>query len=81
VWRLDNFTKLKDILKKRKMSGLSVKSRRFAVGGFWCRLIVYPRGQSHPPNHLSMFLEVTGPRRVFRERSRRRFRLTPAERV
>ena len=61
VWRLDNFTKLKDILKKRKMSGLSVKSRRFAVGGFWCRLIVYPRGQSHPPNHLSMFLEVTDP--------------------
>ena len=58
VWRLDNFTKLKDILKKRKMSGLSVKSRRFFVGGFSCRLIAYPRGQSHPPNHLSMFLEV-----------------------
>ena len=61
VWRLDNFTKLKDILKKRKMSGLSVKSRRFVVGGRRCRLIVYPRGQSHPPNHLSMFLEVTDP--------------------
>ena len=61
VWRLDNFTKLKDILKKRKMSGLSVKSRRFSVGGFSCRLIAYPRGQSHPPNHLSMFLEVADP--------------------
>ena len=61
VWRLDNFTKLKDVLKKRKMSGLSVKSRRFLVGGRYCRLIVYPRGQSHPPNHLSMFLEVSDP--------------------
>ena len=61
VWRLDNFTRLKDILKKRKMSGLSVKSRRFIVGGRWCRLIVYPRGQSHPPDHLSVFLEVTDP--------------------
>ena len=27
TWRVDNFTKLKDVLKKRKMSGLSVKSR------------------------------------------------------
>ena len=27
-----------------------------------CRLIVYPRGQSQPPQHLSLFLEVTDPR-------------------
>ena len=64
VWRVDNFTRLKDILKKRKISGLCVKSRRFQVGGRDCRLIIYPRGQSQPPNHLSMFLEVTDPRSV-----------------
>ena len=62
VWRIDNFTRLKDLLKKRKITGLCVKSRRFQVGGRDCRLIVYPRGQSQPPNHLSMFLEVTDPR-------------------
>lgn len=32
------------------------------MGGRDCRLIVYPRGQSQPPNHLSMFLEVTDSR-------------------
>ena len=32
------------------------------VGGKDCRLIVYPRGQSQPPQHLSLFLEVTDPR-------------------
>ena len=32
------------------------------VGGRDCRLIVYPRGQSQPPQHLSLFLEVTDPR-------------------
>eukprot|EP00898_Chlorokybus_atmophyticus_P004102 jgi/Chlat1/4693/Chrsp3S05628 len=62
VWRIDNFTKLKDLLKKRKITGLCIKSRRFQVGGRDCRLIVYPRGQSQPPCHLSMFLEVTDPR-------------------
>lgn len=35
---------------------------RAQVGGRDCRLIVYPRGQSQPPNHLSMFLEVTDSR-------------------
>lgn len=58
VWRIDNFTRLKDLLKKRKITGLCIKSRRFQVGSRDCRLIVYPRGQSQPPNHLSMFLEV-----------------------
>ena len=61
VWRIDHFTRLKDLLKKRKITGLCIKSRRFQVGGRDCRLIVYPRGQSQPPNHLSMFLEVTDP--------------------
>lgn len=59
VWKIEHFTRLKDILKKRKITGLCVKSKRFTVGGRDCRLIVYPRGQSNPPNHLSMFLEVT----------------------
>lgn len=62
VWRVEGFTKLKDALKKRKVAGLCIRSRRFQVGGHDCRLIVYPRGQSNPPNHLSMFLEVTDPR-------------------
>lgn len=62
TWRIENFTRLKDILKKRKITGLCVKSRRFQVGNRDCRLIVYPRGQSQPPCHLSMFLEVTDPR-------------------
>lgn len=62
VWRIDNFTKLKDLLKKRKITGLCIKSKRFQVGSRDCRLIVYPRGQSQPPCHLSMFLEVTDSR-------------------
>ncbi|KAL8130006.1 hypothetical protein V2J09_019161 [Rumex salicifolius] len=62
TWRIDNFTKLKDILKKRKITGLCIKSRRFQIGNRDCRLIVYPRGQSQPPCHLSVFLEVTDSR-------------------
>ena len=62
VWRIDHFTRLKDLLKKRKITGLCIKSRRFQVGGRDLRLIIYPRGQSQPPQHLSMFLEVTHPR-------------------
>ncbi|XP_073389366.1 uncharacterized protein [Physcomitrium patens] len=62
MWRIENFTRLKELLKKRKITGLCIKSRRFQVGNRDCRLIVYPRGQSQPPCHLSMFLEVTDPR-------------------
>jgi hypothetical protein len=116
VWRIENFTRLKDLLKKRKITALCIKSRHFQIGNRDCRLIVYPRGmpipggaglpdvataaglpdvatgeicwapcvmwfsgciykladtnlltstpagQSQPPNHLSMFLEVTDPR-------------------
>jgi len=32
VWRIENFTRLKDLLKKRKITGLCIKSRRFQVG-------------------------------------------------
>nr|XP_016479942.1 PREDICTED: uncharacterized protein LOC107801171 isoform X2 [Nicotiana tabacum] len=62
TWRIENFTRLKDILKKRKITGLCIKSRRFQIGNRDCRLIVYPRGQSQPPCHLSVFLEVTDSR-------------------
>ncbi|KAL9250162.1 MATH domain and coiled-coil domain-containing protein [Drosera capensis] len=59
TWRIENFTKLKDILKKRKITGLCIKSRRFQIGNRDCHLIIYPRGQSQPPCYLSVFLEVT----------------------
>ncbi|KAF5461397.1 hypothetical protein F2P56_017501 [Juglans regia] len=59
TWKIENFTRLKDLLKKRKITGLCIKSRRFQIGNRDCRLIVYPRGQSQPPCHLSVFLEVT----------------------
>lgn len=62
TWRIENFTRLKDILKKRKITGLCIKSRRFQIGNRDCRLIVYPRGQSQPPCYLSVFLEVTDSR-------------------
>ncbi|KAG8060322.1 hypothetical protein GUJ93_ZPchr0002g26382 [Zizania palustris] len=62
VWRIENFTRLKELLKKRRITGLCIKSRRFQVGNRDCRLIVYPRGQSQPPCYLSVFLEVTDPR-------------------
>jgi hypothetical protein len=52
VWRIEHFSRLKDVLKKRKITGLCVKSRRFTVGGFTCRLIIYPRGG---PTLLSAF--------------------------
>ncbi|KAF8693766.1 hypothetical protein HU200_039189 [Digitaria exilis] len=67
VWRIESFTKLKELLKKRKITGLCIKSRRFQVGNRDCRLIVYPRGQSQPPCHLSVFLEVTDPRNTTSE--------------
>ena len=58
VWRIEHFTRLKDLLKKRKITGLCIKSRRFSVGGCTCRLIVYPRGarprQTRPKPHAGM---------------------------
>ncbi|CAN1287796.1 Ubiquitin C-terminal hydrolase 13 [Linum perenne] len=62
IWKIEHFTRLKDLLKKRKITGLCIKSRRFQIGNRDCRLIVYPRGQSQPPCHLSVFLEVTDSR-------------------
>lgn len=45
TWRIEHFTRLKDLLKKRKITGLCIKSKRFSIGGRDCRLIVYPRGK------------------------------------
>ena len=64
VWRIDKFSKLKDIVKKRKMSNLSIKSPQFTVGGQSMRLIMYPRGmtndnQDKPPTHMAVFLQVS----------------------
>lgn len=47
TWKIENFTRLKDLLKKRKITGLCIKSRRFQIGNHDCRLIVYPRGRHH----------------------------------
>ena len=48
TWKIEHFTKLKELLKKRKITGLCIKSRRFQVGSRDCRLIVYPRGKEFP---------------------------------
>ncbi|XVE71506.1 hypothetical protein DITRI_Ditri10aG0156300 [Diplodiscus trichospermus] len=61
VWKIENFTRLKDILKKKKMKAVCAKSRKFQVGNHEFCLVVYPRGQSQKPFHLSMFLEVSDP--------------------
>lgn len=29
VWKIENFNKLKELLKKRKLAGLCIKSRKF----------------------------------------------------
>ncbi|CAL9234010.1 unnamed protein product [Arabidopsis halleri] len=63
TWRIENFTRLVDLLEKRKITNLYIKSKRFQIGNRDCRLIVYPRGQSKAPClHLSVFLEVTDSR-------------------
>ena len=64
MWRIDKFSKLKDIVKKRKISNLSIKSPQFTVGGQSMRLIMYPRGmtsdnQEKPPTHMAVFLQVS----------------------
>ncbi|KAJ6912900.1 hypothetical protein NC651_015381 [Populus alba x Populus x berolinensis] len=61
IWKIENFSRLKDILKKKKMKGLCVKSRRFRIGNMEVRILVFPRGQSQKPIHLSTFLEVLDP--------------------
>lgn len=58
VWRIENFTRLKELLKKRKITGLCIKSRKFQVGNRDCRLIVYPRGKHSSKCFLHTHLVV-----------------------
>ncbi len=51
TWKIEHFTRLKELLKKRKITGLCIKSKRFQVGGRDCRLIVYPRGTTASSAH------------------------------
>ncbi|OMO57699.1 TRAF-like protein [Corchorus olitorius] len=43
TWKIGNFTRLKDILKKKKMKGVFLKSRKFQIANHEFRLVVYPR--------------------------------------
>ena len=57
TWKIEHFTRLKELLKKRKITGLCIKSRRFQVGSRDCRLIVYPRGTTYTtlkPLHIGL---------------------------
>ena len=49
-WRIENFTKLKELLKKRKITGLCIKSRRFQVRGteVWSNM----NGATRDPSEL-----------------------------
>ncbi|KAI7979585.1 hypothetical protein LOK49_Contig297G00003 [Camellia lanceoleosa] len=47
IWKIENFTKLKDRLKKRKITGLDVKSQTLKIGDQDLRLVIYPRGNKH----------------------------------
>ncbi|TYI76222.1 hypothetical protein E1A91_D06G061400v1 [Gossypium mustelinum] len=61
TWKIENFTRLKDILKNEKMMGVSVESSKFQVEDHEFRLIVFPRGQYQKPIYLSMIIEASGP--------------------
>ncbi|KAH7857867.1 hypothetical protein Vadar_017302 [Vaccinium darrowii] len=57
VWEVRNFITLKNLLQKRNITGLAIKSGLFEIEDHKFRLVVYPRGNSQPPIHLSVFLE------------------------
>nr|PNR60391.1 hypothetical protein PHYPA_003184 [Physcomitrium patens] len=53
-WTISQFAKVK---------ARALWSRYFEVGGYDCRLLVYPRGDSQAlPGYLSIYLQVTDPR-------------------
>ena len=83
VWRLDNFTKLKDILKKRKMSGLSRAHRGgFPSAAFRAGSSRASASRATPQSPLDVpgggGPRIVGPKNKQR---RRRVRVSPAERV
>ncbi|EEF30433.1 conserved hypothetical protein [Ricinus communis] len=45
VWKIVNFVGFKGITKKKKLTGLCIKSRTFRVGNMDFRLLVYPKGK------------------------------------
>ncbi|KAA3476879.1 TRAF-like family protein [Gossypium australe] len=61
TWKIENFTRLKNILKKKKMIGVSVESSKFQIEDHEFRLIVFPRGRYQKPIYLSMIIEASGP--------------------
>ncbi|KAI8522847.1 hypothetical protein RHMOL_Rhmol13G0028500 [Rhododendron molle] len=50
LWEIKKFGSLKDTLKKRKVSGLSIKSMRFDIAEQAFRLVIYPRGNLFDPS-------------------------------
>ncbi|PPS05635.1 hypothetical protein GOBAR_AA15001 [Gossypium barbadense] len=61
TWKIENFTRLKDILKNEKMIGVSVESSKFQIEDHEFRLIVFPRGRYQKSIYLSMIIEASGP--------------------
>ncbi|XP_057967944.1 uncharacterized protein LOC131157651 [Malania oleifera] len=49
TWKIGNFTKLKDLLRKKKIKGIHVRSERVLIGNRHCSLVVYPRVVSCEP--------------------------------
>lgn len=45
TWKIENFTKLKDLLKRKRMKNLCIRSRKFQIANKDCRLLLYPRGK------------------------------------
>ena len=45
TWKIENFTKLKDLLKRKRIKNLCIKSRKFQIANRDCHLLLYPRGK------------------------------------
>ena len=45
TWKIENFTKLKDLLKRKRIKNLCITSRKFQIANRDCRLLLYPRGK------------------------------------
>ena len=44
-WKINNFTKLKDLLIRKRIKNLCIKSRKFLITSSDFRLLLYPRGK------------------------------------
>ena len=45
TWKIKNFTKLKDLLIRKRIKNLCIKSRKFLITSSDCRLLLYLRGK------------------------------------